>query len=281
MTKFKEYIAESVLCESIVAEASVEELSQLIEGLTEIETELNEIAGLKKASEWLKARAEKKALDAQGKAYDRERAVNAKQKSEMDALEAKQKEEKEKSDKKTAESVAKAAEKKEKSEKRAEAISKFSDDVDKKVNSAKEAFTGALKNARKAVTDRIDSARVTGAVGTALALKDVSAAKKEAAEKLRGITGAAKAPFVKFFNNLGELTEDQKKTIAELEGIYAKLSENKTVSGVEAIKIIATVLAGSAENGQVPTFKAYSKSLEKLRSLPGLSSYKFSAKISG
>ena len=53
-----------------------------------LETELNEIAGLKKASEWLKARAEKKALNAQGAAYEKERKVNEKQKAEKEALEA-------------------------------------------------------------------------------------------------------------------------------------------------------------------------------------------------
>jgi chromosome segregation ATPase len=279
MTKFKEYMAESVLCESIVAEAATEELVQLIEGLTEIETQLNEFVGLKTASKWLKDRAEKKALDAQGKAYSKERATNEKQKAEKEALEAKQAAEKEAEDKKNATSVAKAEAKKTKTAERSEKIAKFSDEADKKVKEAKEAFTGALKGAKTAVADKIKDARVTTAVGTSLALKDAAEAKKAAGEKLKGITATAKASFTKFFKNLGELSEDQKKTLADLEGIYAKLSENKAVSGVEAIKIIATVLAGSTENGQVPSFKAYTKSLEKLRALPGLSSYKFSAKI--
>lgn len=265
MATFKEYLTDNVHYESLIETVAVEDLDVLAEELTEIESQLNEFLGLGKASKFLKDRAEKKALDNQGKAYDKERAANTKAaqiKKEQEAKAEKEKADREAKAEKTKTSKdAKVEDKKE----MADRLGKISDAADKKVADVK-----------KAVSDKKNDV----VVGAKMAAKDIAEKKDAIKGSLLKISDESRKAFSKLFKNLTELSEDQKKTLSEVEGIFTKLTEGKTVSGVEAIKIIATVLAGSPESNSVPSFKAYTKQLERLRALPGISSYKFSVKVS-
>lgn len=268
MATFKEYLTDNVHYESLIETVAVEDLEVLAEGLAEIETELNEFLGLGKAAKFLKDRAEKKAVDNQGKAYDKERSANekaSKLKKEQEEKAAKEKADREaKADKSKASKDAKTEDKKE----MADRLGKMSASADKKVTAAKDAVVSAAK-------DKVN----TAVVGAKLAAKDISDKKDAIKDSFLKVSDEAKTIFKKFFKDTKNVSEDQKKTLGEVEGIFTKLTEGKTVSGVEAIKILATVLAGSPEANAVPGFKAYTKQLERLRALPGISSYKFSVKV--
>lgn len=246
---FRNYIQDNVLADQIVESVTAEELDVLIEGLDEMVVQLDEIAGLGKISKFLQDRAAKKEAEAKSKHAEKEKDTAEKLKKEKEAIEAK------------------AA----KSKATADKIGEVSKKADEKVTAAKEA-----------IKDKAKDAKVTAVVGTKLAIADAKASvaeKKAAASKaIVAISGGAKKLFQKMYKNVTDISEDQKKTLADLETIYTKLAEGKTVSGSEAIKVIAAVLSGSAENGSVPSFKAYTKKLELIRTLPGISSFKFSAK---
>jgi uncharacterized protein YjbJ (UPF0337 family) len=75
----------------------------------------------------------------------------------------------------------------------------------------------------------------------------------------------------------GNLSPEQTETIKSLESIFKKMSSGKFLSALESIKVLAAVLAGGTSK-QIPSFKAYSKQLERLQTIPGLSSIRLSIK---
>lgn len=130
------------------------------------------------------------------------------------------------------------------------------------------------KDAKEGVTDTISGNR-----DAARAAKRAFDEKKaEVKDKLVAISTASLDNAKKLFGSLAGASEEVKATAKELEEVMAKLSAGKSVSGVDAIKILAAVLAGAEENGKLPTIKKYKKQLERLRTTPGISSFKFSVK---
>lgn len=111
--------------------------------------------------------------------------------------------------------------------------------------------------------------------------KEVAKSHKEIAqatgEKLVKISGEAKAAFQKIYSKIKDASEEQKKTLAELEPLFLKLQDGKTVSGAESLKILASILS-AGPSGEIPTFRNYVKALEKIRTTGGFSSYKVSIK---
>jgi hypothetical protein len=79
------------------------------------------------------------------------------------------------------------------------------------------------------------------------------------------------------FAKIGEASEDQKKTLAELEPLFLKMQDGKTVSGADGLKVLASILSMSP-SGEVGSYRNYIKKLEYVRTVPGFSSYKVSIK---
>jgi hypothetical protein len=111
--------------------------------------------------------------------------------------------------------------------------------------------------------------------------KEVAKSHKEIAqatgEKLVKISGQTKEAFKKMFAKIGEASEDQKKTLAELEPLFLKMQDGKTVSGADGLKVLASILSMSP-SGEVGSYRNYIKKLEYVRTVPGFSSYKVSIK---
>lgn len=152
---------------------------------------------------------------------------------------------------------------------------------------AKEAIASgkeAVKNIAKETKDKVVSDA-----------KEVAKSNKEAAEfvvkkagekaqaikdKFVKVSAEAREGLKKMFKNISGASEDQKKVIADLQDLVGSLENGRFVGGGDSVKILAAVLA-MGPDGELPSFKAYTKSLEKLRSTPMLSSYKITIKNAG
>lgn len=150
-----------------------------------------------------------------------------------------------------------------------EAVEKGKEKVKNAVSTAKEVAKNVAKDTFG--TDE-DSDTVTKSI------KDASKAAKEKAVEL---FTKSQSVFKDIWGKMSteNLTPDQKATVEELKGIFGKLAAGKFLSGVDSIKVLAAVLAGSPEAGKIPSIKAYNKQLERLRTTPGMSSFKFTVKI--
>lgn len=251
MSTFKEYLTDNVNYEEVISYIKEEaDLDKLNEELVSIETRLDEFLGLGKLASKLSSKAEEKAKE-------EKKAANDKLKMAFETT----KKEKEK-----------IAEKEGKKKATADKISGFSKAADEKIEGVKKGISDKLQSAKANLQGKKYAAERV----IASAASTVEEKKEAAKQSYLRISAGAKSLFKKMYKNIAEASEDQKKTIADIEGIYKKLSDNEHVSGVEAIKILATVLAGSPESGEIPAYKAYRRQLDKLRTLPGFSGFKFS-----
>jgi hypothetical protein len=149
---------------------------------------------------------------------------------------------------------------------------------DKAVETAKEKGKEVLDTAKYAAKNM---AREAGEK-IATDAKEVAKAHKEIAQAAgKAVVGA----FTKSQDAIkeiwgkatGNLSPEQTETIKSLESILKKMSSGKFLSALESIKVLAAVLAGGTSK-QIPSFKAYSKQLERLQAIPGLSSIRLSIK---
>ena len=156
-------------------------------------------------------------------------------------------------------------------------ISDLSKKGDEKVSKAKESAKETIETGKKVVKG-IAKDTVGKAWDDA---KEVAKSHKEIAqatgEKLVKISGEAKAAFQKIYSKIKDASEEQKKTLAELEPLFLKLQDGKTVNGADSLKILASILS-AGPSGEIPTYKSYVKALEKIRTTGGFSSYKVSIK---
>lgn len=282
MSTFKEYLTDTVNYETIVGYITEEaELETLGEELVEIETELNELFGLGKLADKLKNRASDKAKGERKEISDETKKHFEEQKKKREKVASKEEKRKAFADKianvssKADEKVGKAVTA---AGKARDAVvgagKKVVDAVEKKVAEHKEA-SEKKANEKKVEAQGKAYEKERAAAESKKAYDEKKAAVKDSWLK---ISSSAKALFKKTFKDVKDVTPDQKKVLADLEGIYEKLAANKAVTGLEAIKVIAAVLAGAGETGTVPSYKAYSNQLNRLRTLPGMNGFKFAVK---
>lgn len=163
-------------------------------------------------------------------------------------------------------------------------IKKVSDRGDKKAEELKEKGKEVLDTAKHAgkmfAKDVVDAEHGPVKTGKAI-LKTGEEMGKAAKEKAVELFTKSQSVFKDIWGKMSteNLTADQKATVEELKGIFGKLAAGKFLSGVDSIKVLAAVLAGSPEAGKIPSIKAYNKQLERLRTTPGMSSFKFTVKI--
>lgn len=106
-------------------------------------------------------------------------------------------------------------------------------------------------------------------------LEIATAAKAAVIRLLSKSTDAAKEMWGKVVD--GRLSEEQMKVITELAEILKKLTSGKFLSVADSIKVLAAILAGGTSK-EVPEYKKYLEQLERLKSIPGLSSITISIK---
>lgn len=145
---------------------------------------------------------------------------------------------------------------------------------------AKEAIASgkeAVKNIAKETKEKI----ATDAKEVGKSFKEIGAATKEAIkDKFVKVSADAREGLKKMFKNVSKASEDQQKVVADLKDLVGSLENGKFVGGGDSIKILAAVLA-MGPDGEIPSYKAYTKSLERLRSTPMLNSYKITIKTAG
>lgn len=149
---------------------------------------------------------------------------------------------------------------------------------DKAVETAKEKGKEVLDTAKYAAKNM---AREAGEK-IATDAKEVAKAHKEIAQAAgKAVVGAftkSQEAIKEIWGKAtGNLSPEQTETIKSLESILKKMGSGKFLSAVESIKVLAAVLAGGTSK-QIPSFKAYSKQLERLQGIPGLSSIRLSIK---
>jgi hypothetical protein len=131
----------------------------------------------------------------------------------------------------------------------------------------------AAKNMAKEAKDKI----VGDAKAIGQAHKEIAvAAKDKAVQVVTKAQDAFKDIWGKAMKT--ELTPDQKATVEELKGIFAKMASGKYLNREDSVKVLAAVLAGGSTEG-FPSIKAYNKQLERLRTTPGINSVQISVKI--
>lgn len=174
-------------------------------------------------------------------------------------------------------------------------IKKASDKGDEKAEELKGKAKEAIASAKEKGKEVLDTAKHAGKMfakdvvdaehgpvktGKAI-LKTGEEMGKAAKEKAVELFTKSQSVFKDIWGKMSteNLTADQKATVEELKGIFGKLAAGKFLSGVDSIKVLAAVLAGSPEAGKIPSIKAYNKQLERLRTTPGMSSFKFTVKI--
>lgn len=221
MSKFLDYVNDTLLVESVIDSVEGDELNETFEVLCEAEEQLNELLGLGKLADKLKS------LSTKG-----DKKVEDVKKGAKDALET---------GKEAAKNIAK------------ETVGKLATDAKEVGKSFKEIGEFAGKKASE---------------------------KAEAVkEKFVQVTGQAREALKKMFKGVASASDDQKKVLADLAPLFEKIESGKSVGGEGAIRVLASILAMDA-SGQTPSFKAYQKQLERLRTTPMLSSFRFSVKKS-
>ena len=221
MSKFLDYVNDTLLVESVIDSVEGDELNETFEVLCEAEEQLNELLGLGKLADKLKS------LSTKG-----DKKVEDVKKGAKDALET---------GKEAAKNIAK------------ETVGKLATDAKEVGKSFKEIGEFAGKKASE---------------------------KAEAVkEKFVQVTGQAREALKKMFKGVASASDDQKKVLADLAPLFEKIESGKSVSGANAIQILAAIFA-MGPDGQTPSFKAYQKQLERLRTTPMLSSFRFSVKKS-
>lgn len=145
---------------------------------------------------------------------------------------------------------------------------------------AKEAIASgkdAVKNIAKETKDKV----VSDAKEVGKSFKEIGTATKDLIkDKFVKVSADAREGLKKMFKNVSKASEDQQKVVADLKDLVGSLENGKFVGGGDSIKILAAVLA-MGPDGEIPSYKAYTKSLERLRSTPMLNSYKITIKNAG
>lgn len=148
---------------------------------------------------------------------------------------------------------------------------------DKAVETAKEKGKEVLDTAKYAAKNM---AREAGEK-IATDAKEVAKAHKEIAQAAgKAVVGAftkSQEAIKEIWGKATGLTPEQTETVKDLESIFKKMGSGKFLSGPESVKVLAAVLAGGTSK-QVPSFKAYSKQLERLQGIPGLASVRLTVK---
>lgn len=228
MSKFLDYVNDTLLVESVINDVEVTELSETFEVLCEAEVRLDEFLGLGKLADKLKGASEK-------------------------------------ADKKVAD-VKKGAK-------------DFAKEAGEAYGSAKDAVKNAAKEtAGKIATDAKEVGKSFKEIGE-FAGKTAKEKAEAVKDKFVQVSAQAREGLKKIFSNIKDASEDQKKVLADLAPLFEKIEAGKSVGGAGAISIMAAVLAMDA-SGATPSYKSYQKQLEKLRTTPMLSSYRFSVKKS-
>lgn len=221
MSKFSDYVNDTVLVESVIGDVDSNELNETYEVLCEAEEQLNELLGLGKLASKLKSLSDKG-----------DKKVEDVKKGAKEALE-------------TGKTAAK--------------------------NIAKE-------TAGKIATDAKEVGKSFKEIGE-FAGKKASEKAEAVKEKFVQVTGQAREALKKMFKGVASASDDQKKVLADLAPLFEKIESGKSVGGEGAIRVLSAILAMDA-SGQTPSFKAYQKQLERLRTTPMLSSFRFSVKKS-
>ena len=156
----------------------------------------------------------------------------------------------------------------EKADKKAEEVKKGVKEFGEK---GKEVVKGMAKEvidpAREVVKSNLDFAKATK--------KAAQEKASDIKEKFVKVSQASKEILKQWHQKATELSPEQKKTLDELQPLFDRLVDGKKLNGADSIKVIACVLSGTKEAGHFPSYKAYTKQLETLRTLPGISSFKF------
>lgn len=159
-----------------------------------------------------------------------------------------------------------------------EKLKSLSSKGDKAVETAKEKGKEVLDTAKYAASNMAREAKekiVTDAKEVAQAHKEIAqAAGKAVAGAFTKSQDAIKEIWGKA---TGNLSPEQTETVKDLEAIFKKMGSGKFLSGPESIKVLAAVLAGGTSK-QIPSYKNYSKQLERLQGIPGLSSVRLTVK---
>lgn len=172
----------------------------------------------------------------------------------------------------------------------ADKLKSLSTKGDKKVEDVKKGAKDALetgKEAAKNIAKETVGKLATDAKEVGKSFKEIGEfAGKKASEKAEAVkekfvqvTGQAREALKKMFKGVASASDDQKKVLADLAPLFEKIESGKSVGGEGAIRVLAAILSMSAD-GQTPSFKAYQKQLERLRTTPMLSSFRFSVKKS-
>lgn len=137
---------------------------------------------------------------------------------------------------------------------------------------AKDVVGGTIANAKEVAKSHIDMAKA-GKKAVAEKIEDIK-------DKFIKLSGDSREAFKTMFSKIkfNELDDAQKKLVVEFEPIFKKFQEGKSATGADAIKVLALVIAGAPEAGILPKASSYLKALEKLRTTPGISSFKFQVK---
>ncbi len=135
---------------------------------------------------------------------------------------------------------------------------------------AKEAIDTVKKDAKEVAQSHKEIVQAAGKKGVELA--------KEAKDKFLKVSAQSREALKKMFKNVKDANEEQKKVIADIMPLLDRISDGKkSVSGADGLRVLAIILSSDA-SGEIPSYKAYMKKLEMLRTTPMLSSFKVSVK---
>ena len=164
----------------------------------------------------------------------------------------------------------------------AKKVGAFSEKADKKAEDVKKGVkeTGEkIAYIGKGIKDQaVDTVKeiARGNIDAAKGVKKIAQEKAtDIKEKFVKVSQASKEILKQWHQKATELSPEQKKTLDELQPLFDRLVDGKKLASADTIKIIAAVQAGTKEAGHFPSYKAYTKQLETLRTLPGISSFKF------
>lgn len=153
------------------------------------------------------------------------------------------------------------------------------DFVDKKKNDIKNDIQGAkysLERKKNAIVDAGKKKVEDIKSGIEAEKEEMAARKKEIGDKFNRVLTKSKDVFSKFGSAVVDaLTPEQKELAKELAPLFNKMKRGGTLSGDQALSVIAAVNAGITHGGDFPTKKAFDKHLTTLRAQPGLASFSF------
>ena len=162
--------------------------------------------------------------------------------------------------------------------KAAEKLKSLNKTADEKLEKAKEKVKDVADTAKYAASNMAREAKdkiVGDAKAVGQAHKEIAVAAKE---KLMTLFSKSQSVFKEIWGNVSKknLSPEQQQVLMDLASANEKMSTGKFLNAEDSIKVLAAILAGK---GQVPSAKAYTAQLEKLRSIPGMASVRVSARV--